>query len=89
MTDDTGAGQRSPESTMAPLHGHRKLTSAGGTLLVGATGGQQAIIYVWDSMVTVLNWWVGIPLDPMPEKVAADIIALLAMMAFYQTEERQ
>ena len=78
--------QRVP--TALPLHGHRKLTGAGGTLLAGEVAGQDALAYIWDSVVLVLNNWVDIQLDPMPEKVAADIFALLAILAFYQTEEK-
>ncbi len=72
----------------APAHGHRKLTGAGGMLLVGEVAGQEVIKYAWDSMVTVLDWSSSLPLEPMPENVAASIFALLAMVMFYQTEEK-
>ncbi len=78
--------QRVP--TALPLHGHRKLTGAGGMLLAGEVAGQEALRYFWDSVVLIVNRGMDIPLDPMPEKVAADIFALLAILAFYQTEEK-
>ena len=82
----TEGSQRAP--ALAPAHGHRKLTGALAMLLGGEVAGQEVIKYAWDSMVTVLNWSTNFPLEPMPENVAASIFGLLAMMAFYQTEEK-
>ena len=94
MTDDTGAGQRSPELAMAPVavkatHGHRKMTGALATVYSGEIAGQDLIKFIWDRAIEVMNWWLGTPLEPMPEKVAASIFVLFAMAAFYQTEEKQ
>ena len=71
----------------ASLHGHRKLTGAGSTLLAGEVAGQDAIAYVWNSVILVLNSWANIPLEPMSPKTASDIFALLAMAAFYKVRE--
>ena len=78
--------QRVPVPVSA--HGHRKLTGALSMLLGGEVAGQEVIKYVWDSAITVLNWSTNFPLEPMPENVSASIFALLAMVMFYQTEER-
>ncbi len=68
-------------------HGHRKLTGAGGMLLAGEVGGQEALRYIWDSIVLILNRFVDIPLAPMPTDVATSIFSMLAMLAFYRTRE--
>lgn len=70
-----------------PGHGYRKLTSAGGMLLAGEVAGQEALKYVWDSIILILNMWLEIPLDPMPENVAARVFSVLAIVAFYKTRE--
>ncbi len=82
----TEGSQRAP--ALAPAHGYRKLTGANGTLLFGLAGGQEALKYLWDTMATILNGWISFPIEPMPEKVAADVFALLAALAFYQMEEK-
>ncbi len=89
MTDDTDAGQRSPELTMAPAHGHRKMTGALATLYSGEIAGQDLIKFAWDNAIELLNWGLGMPLEPMPEHVAVSIFGLFAVAAFYQTEEKQ
>ncbi len=81
-------GERFDPLAEMPGHGHRKLTGALAMLLGGEVAGQEVIKYAWDSVVTVLNWSTNFPLEPMPENVAASIFALLAMFAFYQTEEK-
>ena len=80
--------QRNPYP-LPPLsgHGHRKLTATGGMLLAGEVGGQEAMRYIWDSIVLILNRFVDIPLAPMPEDVAVSLFSMLAMVAFYQTTE--
>ena len=68
-------------------HGYRKLTGAGGMLLAGEVAGQEALRYVWDSLILIVNRWMDIPLAPMPESVAASAFSVLAMVAFYRTRE--
>ena len=80
-----GANQRTP--MLPPGHGYRKLTGAGGTLLAGEVAGQESLKYVWDSIILFLNMWLEIPLDPMPENVAARVFSVLAIVAFYKTRE--
>ena len=57
-------------------------------MLGGEVAGQDAIKYAWDSMVTVMIWSTSIPLEPMPENVAASIFGMIAMVAFYMTTEK-
>ncbi len=81
----TDANQRIPQ--LPPGHGYRKLTGAGGTLLAGEVAGQEALKYVWDSIILPLNMWLEIPLALMPEDVATSMFSMLAIVAFYKTRE--
>lgn len=77
--------QRMP--TLPLTHGYRKLAGTGGFLLAGEVGGQEALRYVWNSVILVLNRWTEIPLAQMPEDVATSIFSMLAMVALYKTRE--
>lgn len=81
-------GERYDPLADMPVHGHRKITGALSMLLGGEVAGQDFIKFAWDNAVVVLNWGVGAPLEAMPENVAASIFGLLAMIAFYRTEEK-
>lgn len=69
-----------------PDHGHRKLAFASLTMLGGEIAGQDIVKFFWDAIALIGRSW-EIPLQPMPEDVAAGVFAILAALVFYQTRE--
>lgn len=82
------ASQRGPLRNAPADQGHRKLAFGLGTFLGGEIAGQDIVKFLWDSFATLANG-LGVPLDPMPEKIAAGLFTLAAFYVFYKTKENR
>lgn len=60
------------------MQGHRKMASGLSTFAAGEMLGKDVLIWAWSFL----------PIAPMPEHIASQIITGLAFLAFYMTKER-
>ena len=70
-----------------PMHGHKKFGMASITAVGGITAGQEVIKFTWDQLAAIALYN-GFPLTAMSDKMAANIVTICVLGAFYWTREQ-
>jgi hypothetical protein len=70
-----------------PAHGHKKFGMASITAVGGIAAGQEVIKFAWDQMAAVALYN-GFPLTSMADEMAANIVTICVLGAFYWTREQ-